>query len=197
MSPRRACHELEGGVPTGCSSAVSVVLLGAAGLDRRTVCSPAPRKMSVERRCDAPDQELCAISYGKPAIVNHHDAIFDKALDSRTIDGGELRIQSVTTGCLGEIDCHLAHDSLDDLGAEAILLRQKIALRGGEPILGDASKVVLCRDSVHDEPLLHAPDSAGAETNEGVRAIVSIALEIALQPAVLLRRARLSCGRAK
>ncbi|WP_271553156.1 hypothetical protein, partial [Bradyrhizobium sp. CCBAU 45394] len=76
--------------------------LGAAGLDRRTVCSPAPRKMSVERRCDAADQEpeLCAISYGKPGIVNQHDPICNKAVYSRTIDDGELRIQTVTTGCL-------------------------------------------------------------------------------------------------
>ncbi|WP_407114355.1 hypothetical protein [Bradyrhizobium sp. LMG 9283] len=89
----------------------------------------------------------------------------------------------MTTGYLGEIDCHVAHDSLNDLGTELILIRQQAALCGGEPILGDASKIVLCRDNVRDEPLLHASDGAGAEPAQSS----SITLEVALQPAFLPR----------
>jgi hypothetical protein len=100
--------------------------LGSAssGLDRQTMCSPAPSKVSVEDRCDAPGQELCATGYRKPAIIHHHDAIGDKAVEARTINDGLAWIPAVTTGCLGKIDCQIAHDSFDNLGVEAIVVSQ-------------------------------------------------------------------------
>ena len=90
-------------------------------------------------------------------------------------------------GYQGQIDRKIAHDPLDDVGAEAIFLGDCVSLDGGKPVFGNAREIVACRNRVLHESLRRAADGAGAETDQRVGGIVGVALEVALQPAVLLR----------
>ena len=109
----------------------------------------------------------------------------------------DRRIAAVQPGYPGQIDRKVAHDPLDDVGAEAVFLGECVALGGGEPVLGDAREIVARRNGVLHESLRHAADGAGAETDQRVGGIVGVALEVALQPAFLSRDGQTVAGKGE
>ena len=143
--------------------------------------------MGIERRCDAPHQKFRAVADRKPVVDHGHGAVCDQALDPRPVDDRGLMVPTVQPGYPGQIDRKVAHDPLDDIGAEAILPGECVSLGGGEPVFGDPREIVARRNGVLHEPLRHAADGAGAKADERIGGIVGVALEVALQPAVLSR----------
>jgi hypothetical protein len=79
-----------------------------------------------------------------------------------------------------KIDGEIAHDALDDLGAQAVVVGQGLAARGGELALRHRLRIGRDRHLVLHEALRQAADRAGAEAE---------------QDAVLVRRVALNwCG---
>ena len=143
--------------------------------------------MGIERRRDAPHQKFRAVADRKPVVDHGHGSVGDEALDPRAIDDRGSEVAAVQPGYPGQIDGKIAHDPFDDVGAKAIFPGERVSLGGGEPVLGDAREIVACRNGVLHESQWHAADGAGAETDQRVGGIVGVALEVALQPAVLSR----------
>jgi hypothetical protein len=52
-------------------------------------------KMGIERRCDAPHQEIRTIADRKPMIDHRHDAVSDEALGPRPVDDPGSQVAAV------------------------------------------------------------------------------------------------------
>ena len=98
--------------------------------------------MGIERRRDAPNQKFRAVADRKPVVDHRHGAVGDEALDPRPVDDRGSEVPAVQPGYPGQIDGKVAHDPLDDVGAEAIFPGEYVSLGGGEPVLGDAREIV-------------------------------------------------------
>ena len=61
-------------------------------------------------------------------IDHRHGAVGNEALDPRPIDDRGSKVAAVQPGYKGQIDRKVAHDPLDDVGAEAIFSGEQISL---------------------------------------------------------------------
>ena len=150
--------------------------------------------MRIERRSNAADQEFRAVADGEPVIGHRDGAVGDEALYPRPIDDSRLRSASVNLCDLRKVDRHVAHDPLDDVGAEAVFPPECVALGSGEPVLGNVRKIIAGRHDVLHETLGHAADGARTESDGRVGGVVRIALEIPTQPAFPLRHGEVIVG---
>ena len=123
-------------------------------------------KVGIEGRCDAPNQEGRAVADGKPVVDHRHGAVGDQALDPRPVDDRRPVVAAMELRYPEKIDGKITHDPFDDIGAEAIFRREPVSLDGGELALGDAREIVPRWNDILNEALRHAPDGAGAETDQ-------------------------------
>lgn len=84
-------------------------------------------QVSVERRRHAADRKFGAIADRQQVILHGHRAVRDQPFQPHPIDHGGLRIAVVRPDDPGKIDGHVAHDALNDVGAETVVFRDRIA----------------------------------------------------------------------
>jgi hypothetical protein len=75
--------------------------------------------MGIEPRCDAPHKKFRAVADRKPIVDHGYGAVGDEALDPRPVHDGGSNVPAVQPRYKGQIDREVAHDRLDDVGAEA------------------------------------------------------------------------------
>ena len=97
-------------------------------------------EMGIEGGRDAADQETGIALHRKRGAVERDDAVGRQLLQARRgIDQG-LRRQAVPFADRREIGGKIAHDALDDLGAQPVVIGQRVALGRCEPAGGDRNR---------------------------------------------------------
>lgn len=153
--------------------------------------------MGVECGGDTSDQKLCAIVDAEPVAVHGHGAIREQFREPWFVDDRRPRVAAMSSGYFGQVDGHIAHQPLDEVGPEPVVLRELIALDGSELAFRDLLEIVARPDGVLDGTLRHPTDGAGAETDQCFGAIVGIALKFRRSRPSRFAAARLSSGSAK
>lgn len=96
-----------------------------------------------------------------------------------------------------QVHGRVAHEAVDDIGAEAVILREGIALDGRETAVGNMREMVFGRGDVLHEPLRDASDRTRAEADEGSGGVVRVALDVPAQPALPLRLGEVVVGQSE
>lgn len=109
-------------------------------------------QIGVEGGSQPTDQEFGSVAHGDPIVLHGHGTIRDETEKARPVDDGSPRVPIMRPSDSGQVHGHVAHEPLDDVGAEAVVFREGVALDGCKPIVGDAFEIVAGRDRVLHEP---------------------------------------------
>ncbi|WP_354130027.1 hypothetical protein [Bradyrhizobium sp. RT3b] len=114
--------------------------------------------MSIECGRHSPDEKLGAFPDEQSLVAVHgHCAVWNQAISRERSTMADFGSRPSD---LRQVEGHVAHQSLDWIGSEAIVTREGIPLEGGGPVVGDARQVITGYHDVLCESLRHPSDGA-------------------------------------
>src|SRR2546421_480261 len=97
---------------------------------------------------------------------------------TRLSNSTAMRVSIVPRADRAEVSAEIAHNALDDFGAQPIIAGQRVAFDRRQPFGGDGLRIGARADPVLHIALRQPPDGAGAEAQQDIAGIRGVALEI-------------------
>jgi hypothetical protein len=145
--------------------------------------APLPFAIRITRR----GYEAGIASHRKRGAVERDDAVGRQLLQPRRGRDDRFRSKAVPLADRREVGGKIAHDALDDFGAQPVVIGQRVTPGCREPAGGDRLGIAFDLNLVLHKALRQLADGAGAEAEQQVAGVGGVALEIPPQSPLALR----------